>query len=105
VAEFAIPSYCTFGHQHSAACIERVRRADLAMQLCHHAGETARALEKKRAPRFAQLDLLALPVDQDVIDFWWSVHRACGVEYRRMSRIFWTRCPHGPTRSGQGNEP
>jgi len=96
---------CTFGYQHQGRCSQRVRRADNAMQLCHQAGETVRALEKTRARRFEQLDLLSPAADEELISFWWSVHRACGVEYRRMARIFWTRCPHGNSPGGQGNEP
>jgi len=97
--------FCTWAHQHSAECADRVRRAHHAMELVHQALVTVEELKKNRVPRFAQLDLLAPAADEEMIAFWWSVYRACGVEFRRMERIFWKRCKHGKTQAGQGNGP
>jgi len=100
-----ISPFCTFGRQHSAACADRVRRADHALLLCRQANEVISDLEKNQVNRFDQMDLLSPPADENLLAFWWSVQRACGVEYRRMARIFWTRCKHGKTSAGQGNGP
>lgn len=93
--------FCTAGYQHSEQCASRVRRADNAMALVHQALVTVSALERYRVTRFEQMDIFSPPANEELIAFWWGVHRACGVEYRRMIRIFWTRCPH----HGRGNEP
>lgn len=83
---------CDFIHQEGA-CVARAARAEHAVALFCQARDVAFDLERQQ--RIDQLDLFAPPpVDQAVIDFWWSVYRACAVEYRRLERLFWTRCPH-----------
>lgn len=83
---------CDFSHQEGA-CVARAARAEHAMALCCQAGDVVHDLERQQ--RIDQLDLFAPPpVDQAVIDFWRSVHRACFVENRRLERLFWMRCPH-----------
>lgn len=96
--------FCTLGYQHSEQCAARVARADHAMELVHQALETVFALQRDRTARYEQMDLFSLGTDDELITFWWGVHRACGVEYRRHLSIFWTRCPHGKLH-GRGNEP
>lgn len=96
--------FCTLRHQHGEQCASRVRRADDAMELVHQALETVFALKRDRVARFEQMDLFAQASDDELIAFWWGVHRACGVEFRRLLNIFWTRCPHKSS-NGRGNEP
>jgi len=84
---------CNWVH-HEGACSVRAARANHAAELCHEAVEAVRELERQQRAQSDALDLFAPPVDPDAIDFWWGVHRACGDEYRRLSRLFWTRCHH-----------
>lgn len=96
--------FCTLAYQHSEQCAARVQRADDAMELVHQALETVFALKRNRVARFDQMDLFSPGADDDLIAFWWGVHRACGVEFRRHLNIFWTRCPHKSSH-GRGNGP
>ncbi|WP_442247228.1 hypothetical protein ACS0OQ_11165 [Stenotrophomonas riyadhensis] len=96
--------FCTLGYQHGDQCAARVARADHAMELVHQALETVFALKRNRVARFEQMDLFSQASDDELIAFWWGVHRACGVEFRRLLNIFWTRCPHKSSH-GRGNEP
>lgn len=86
---------CNWMHQEGG-CIARAERAMHAFSLCCRAGDTIRELERKRREQQGaeSLDLFAQPVEQEAIDFWWTVHKACGQEYRRIAKLFWTRCQH-----------
>lgn len=84
---------CDWMHQEGA-CVARAERANHAMNLCCQAGATVRELERQLGTQTDQLDLFEPSIDQAAIAFWWAVHKACGDEYRRLSKLFWQRCSH-----------
>ena len=84
---------CNWLHQEGN-CVARAERANRAFGHCSDALDVIFSLEKQQRDQVDQLDLWQPPVDQAVIDFWWTVHAACGAEYRRVSKLFWTRCQH-----------
>lgn len=80
---------CNF-MEHQGACTHRAERVEFISELVHQALERANALE--RAERSCDLFApVGLPGERQ---FWWGVHRACGIEYRRLERLFWRRCEH-----------
>jgi hypothetical protein len=79
---------------HQGDCSSRVGRANQAMHRMYEAADKLKSLLVYTPQPMENLDLFVPIPTAEEQAMWLSIREACAKEYRRLDKLFWTRCTH-----------